>query len=63
MPTRNQRHPQWVVTLKTLYRSDRAERVHRAFSRIAPERPIPRVVRKEDHHYEQPYRTLRAGVQ
>ena len=26
MPIRNNRHPQWTVTLKTLYRSDRAER-------------------------------------
>jgi hypothetical protein len=63
MPTRNNRHPQWIVTLKRLYRSDRAERVHRAFSLIAPERPTPRVSQKEEHDYEQPYRSLRSGVQ
>jgi hypothetical protein len=63
MPIRHNRYAQWTVTLKTLYHSDRAERVHRAFSLIAPERPTPRVSRKEEPKYEQPYRSLRAGIQ
>jgi hypothetical protein len=63
MPIRHTRHRHWTVTLQTLYRSDRAERIHRAFSLIAPERPPRRTVRKEEPHNEQPYRPLRAGIE
>ena len=63
MPIRNHRHPQWTVTLKTRYRSDRAERIHRAFALIVPQRPPHRNVRKEDPHNEYPYRPLRASIQ
>ena len=63
MPIRHNRHPQWTVTLTTRYRSDRAERIHRAFALITPERPPHRNVRKEDQHDEHPYRPLRASIQ
>ena len=63
MPIRHNRHPQWTVTLKMRYRSDRAERIHRAFALIAPERPPQRNIRKEDPHNEQPYRPLHASIQ
>ena len=63
MSIRNKRHPQWTITLKTRYRSDQAERIHRAFALIAPERPPQRNIRKEDPHNEQPYRPLRASSQ
>ncbi len=63
MPIRNHRHPQWTVTLKTRYRSDRVERIHRAFALIVPERPPHRHGRKEDPHNEYPYRPLRASIQ
>jgi hypothetical protein len=63
MPIRHNRHSQWTVTLKTRYRSDQAERSHRAFALIAPERPSQRRVRKEDPHHEHPYRPLRASIQ
>jgi hypothetical protein len=63
MPIRNNRHPQRTVTLKTLYRSDWAERIHRAFALIVPERPPQRNIRKEESHKEHPYRPLRASVQ
>jgi hypothetical protein len=63
MPIRHNRHPQWTVTLKTRYRSDRAERIHRAFALIVPERAPQRNGRKEESHNEHPYRPLRASVQ
>jgi hypothetical protein len=63
MSIRHNRHPQWTVTLKTRYRSDQAERIHRAFALIAPERPPQRNVRKEEPHNEHPYRPLRASIQ
>ena len=63
MPIRNNRPLPWTVTLKTLYRSDRAERVHRAFALIAPERPPQRPRQKKEPHNEQPYRPLRASIQ
>jgi len=63
MPIRNHRHPQWTVTLKTRYRSDRVERIHRAFALIVPERPPHHNVRKEELPNEHPYRPLRASIQ
>ena len=63
MPIRHNRPPQWTVTLQTRYRSDQAERIHRAFALIAPERPPQRNVRKEEPHNEYPYRPLRASIQ
>ena len=63
MPIRNHRHPQWTVTLKTRYRSDRVERIHRAFALIVPERPPHHNVRKEEPPNEHRYRPLRASLQ
>jgi len=63
MPIRNHRHPQWTVTLKTRYRSDRVERIHRAFALIVPERPPHHNVRKEEPPNEHRYRPLRASIQ
>jgi hypothetical protein len=63
MAIRHNRPLQWTVTLKTLYRSDQAERIHRAFALIAPERPPQRHKRKEDPHNEHSYRPLRASIQ
>ena len=63
MPIRHNRPPQWTVTLKTRYRSDQAERIHRAFALIAPERPPQRNGRKEESHNEQPSGPLRASIQ
>lgn len=63
MPIRHNRPPQWTVTLKMRYRSDRAERIHRAFALIVPEQPSNHNVRKEEPHNEQPYRPLRASIQ
>jgi hypothetical protein len=63
MLIRHNRPPQWTVTLKMRYRSDRAERIHRAFALIAPERLPQRHVRKEDPYNEHPYRPLRASIQ
>ena len=63
MPIRHNRPPQWTVTLKTRYRSDQAERIHRAFALIAPERAPQRNGRKEELPNEHPYRPLRASIQ
>ena len=63
MSIRHNRHPQWTVTLKTLYRSDQAERIPPRLRLIAPERPPQRNVRKEEPHNEHPYRPLRASIQ
>ena len=62
MLIRHTRPRPWTVPLKTLSRSDRAERIHRAFSLLAPERPSQCTTRKEQPHNEQPYRPLRAGA-
>jgi hypothetical protein len=63
MPKSAGRQPQWTVMLKPVYRSDREERVHRAFALITPERPAQRAPRKEEHYDEQPHRLLRQSVQ
>ena len=63
MPIRPNRPPQWTVTLQTRYRSDQAERIHRAFALIVPERPPHHNVRKEEPPNEHPYRPLRASIQ
>jgi hypothetical protein len=57
------RPPRWTVTFKTRYRSDRAERIHRAFALIAPERPPQSHMQKEEPHNEHPYGPLRASIQ
>ena len=63
MPKVKGRQSQWTVTEQTVYRSDRAERVHRAFALIVPQRRTPRPNTKEDHHEQSLHRPLRQGVQ
>ena len=60
MSTSNVRPGQWAIQTETVYCSERAEKLHRAFGIIAPEAEAPRVNRKKTRkeHQHEPTRRL-----